>query len=98
MWGREVDGRSDLFSLGVLLYELLTARSPFRAATPGATIARVRSHRQPPATKLNPRVDVTPSGAAVLLGNEQKTALKAVATSIVSSKVMHLFSELSSPV
>lgn len=35
---RDVDGRSDIYSAGVLLYELLTGDKPFTANTPAALI------------------------------------------------------------
>jgi tetratricopeptide (TPR) repeat protein/predicted Ser/Thr protein kinase len=50
--GGDVDPRSDLFSLGVLLYELLTGRSPFRGDNALDTLKRVITHHPPPLSAL----------------------------------------------
>jgi serine/threonine protein kinase len=42
--GAAVDLRSDLFTLGVILYEMVTGRAPFAAPTPGATVRHVIEH------------------------------------------------------
>jgi hypothetical protein len=45
--GKVVDRRSDLFSLGVVLYEALAARALFHAGTPEETFARIHARPLP---------------------------------------------------
>jgi hypothetical protein len=54
--GERLDRRSNLFSLGVVLYQLLTGVSPFRDSTPLATISNIVSLEPAPANELNPAV------------------------------------------
>lgn len=53
------DGRSDLYSLGVMLFEMLSGRMPFEGATP---IDILRHHRFTPAPRLGHLVDSLPEG------------------------------------
>ena len=54
--GQNVDGRSDLFSLGVVLYECLTGKRPFSGDEVLAVMAQVLTHDPAPPRQLNPQV------------------------------------------
>ncbi|HZT94693.1 MAG TPA: Stk1 family PASTA domain-containing Ser/Thr kinase [Gaiellaceae bacterium] len=54
--GGEVDPRSDLYSLGVVLYELLTGKTPFDGETPVEIAMKHLSNAPKPPSKLRPDV------------------------------------------
>ena len=56
--GREIDGRSDIFSLGAVLYEMLTGHYAFDGDSLPAIVYRVIHETPVPATSLSPRLPV----------------------------------------
>ena len=93
--GRPVDGRSDLFSLGVVLYQLLTSQRPYAGATIHEVALKIVRDRPRPPSSVEP--SVPPAFNPIVLkclakdpeerfqsGTELASALAALARSLVA--------------
>lgn len=56
--GKKVDGRSDLYSLGVMLYQLTCGQLPFVGQSMGQLMSRIANEACPDVRVLNPQVPV----------------------------------------
>ena len=86
--GGTVDYRTDLYALGIVLYQMLAGRAPFQSTTPHATLHAVIYEPPPPLRQLRP--DLSPAIESVVMrsiskqpaqrfrsGSEMVAALKA---------------------
>jgi formylglycine-generating enzyme required for sulfatase activity/dienelactone hydrolase/predicted Ser/Thr protein kinase len=62
--GKSVDARTDIFSLGAVLYEMLTGRRPFAGSSDAALVSAILKDDPPPLATLRP--DVSPALIAVI--------------------------------
>lgn len=54
--GQEVDHRSDLFSLGTILYEMLTGRRAFQKTSPADTMSAILNEEPPTVSQVAPNI------------------------------------------
>lgn len=54
--GEKVDGRSDIFSVGVMLFQLLTGEFPFHGENPMALMNQIMNVPHPDPRKFNPKI------------------------------------------
>jgi len=52
--GKTIDQRSDIFSLGIVLYEMATGLRPFTGDSTASTLSAILRDTPPPVTELNP--------------------------------------------
>src|SRR5262249_60766324 len=78
--GQRVDGRSDLYSFGVVLYEMLTGKAPFEAQTPEGYLGKHLHTQAPPLDTTRLPLAVRPGFAAVTRRALEKDRDKRFAT------------------
>jgi serine/threonine-protein kinase len=61
LMGQQLDGRSDLYAVGILAYEMLTGNLPFQVKTPGEMITAHLRTMPPPPSRMIPHVAVPPA-------------------------------------
>lgn len=57
-WGKDLDHRSDIFSLGLVLYEMITGRKAFAGDSELSILEQVRSPRLVPPREVDPSIPV----------------------------------------
>jgi len=71
--GEHLDPRSDLYSFGIVMYEMLAGRAPFQATNPHGYILKHVTEKPLPIHELNPAVKVPPQLESVIMKSLEKS-------------------------
>lgn len=74
--GERIDGRADIYSFGIVLYEMLTGVPPFQAETPHRYLMLHASEQPKPLTQVNPTTTASPELEALIFRALEKDRSK----------------------
>jgi serine/threonine-protein kinase len=86
--GERIDGRADLYSFGIVLYEMLTGVPPFQADTPHRFVMLHASEPPRPLRTANPSVTASPELEAVIFKALEKDRGRRFATAREFAKAL----------
>src|SRR5205085_10110046 len=78
--GEHLDPRSDLYSFGIVMYEMLAGRAPFQATNPHGYILKHVTEKPLPIGELNPDVKVPAKLEAIIMQSLEKNREQRFAT------------------
>jgi formylglycine-generating enzyme required for sulfatase activity len=94
--GHRVDGRTDVFSLGVVFYEALTGKLPFQGQTVGELLEQISTREAQPPRQLDP--NIAPELERVCLKALSKRAADRFATAMeLAEDLRHWLTESAEP-
>ncbi|MEO6539799.1 MAG: serine/threonine-protein kinase, partial [Ferruginibacter sp.] len=86
--GSEIDGRSDVYGLGVIIYQMLSGRQPYSADTPMGVVVKHITEPVPEILKVLP--DLPPEMDTIIKTSMAKDKTKRYATTVDLAKALNL--------